>query len=66
MRVGQGSALLSVLSALYLSPLLYIFEKQLEFLKIPISILSFIDNGLFITLYCLKQILSSFQFEPLL
>jgi len=26
-RVGQGSVLLSILSALYLSPILYIFEK---------------------------------------
>ena len=29
--VGQGSALSPILSALYLSPLLYIFEKQLKF-----------------------------------
>jgi len=46
--VGQGSALPPILSALYLSLLLYIFEKQLKNLKIPVSILSFIDNRLFI------------------
>jgi len=47
--VGQGSVLFSVLSALYLSPLLYILEKCLKNLKIPISIILFIDDGLFIS-----------------
>ena len=47
-RVGQGSALSPILSTLDLSPLLYILENQLKNLKIPISILSFVDNGLFI------------------
>ena len=47
--VGQGSALSSILSSLYLSPLLYILEKRFKNLKIPISILSFVDDGLFIT-----------------
>ena len=47
-EVGQGSALPPILSALYLSPLLYIFEKQLKNLKIPVSILSFINDRLFI------------------
>jgi len=47
-RVGQGSALSLVLSALYLSPLFYIFEKRLKNLKILISVISFIDNSLFI------------------
>jgi len=46
--VGQGSALSSILSALYLTPFLYILEKRLKFLKIPISILSFVDDGLII------------------
>ena len=46
--VGQGSALSPILSALYLSSLLYIFEKQLKNLKIPVSILSFINDRLFI------------------
>jgi len=46
--VGQGSALSPILSTLYLSPLLYILENQLKNLKIPISILSFVDDGLII------------------
>ena len=46
--IGQGSALSSILSALYLSLFLYILEKHLKNLQIPISIISFIDNGLFI------------------
>ena len=48
-RVGQGSALSSILSALYLSLFLYILEKRLKNLKIPISTLLFVDNGLIIT-----------------
>ena len=47
-RVGQGSALSPILSSLYLSPFLYILENRLKNLKIPISILSFVDNGLII------------------
>ena len=47
--VGQVSALSSISSALYLSPFLYILEKRLKNLKIPISIISFVDNGLFIS-----------------
>ena len=46
--VGQGSALSPILSALYLSSLIYILEKRLKNLKLPISILSFVDDGLFI------------------
>jgi len=46
--VGQGSALSPILSALYLTPFLYILEKHLKNLKIPISILSFMDDGLII------------------
>ena len=46
--VGQGSALSPTLSALYLSPLLYILENHLKILNIPISLISFIDNGLII------------------
>ena len=37
-----------ILSTLYLSPLLYILENRFKNLNIPISILSFVDNGLFI------------------
>ena len=47
--VGQGSALSPILSAFYLSPLLYILEKQLKTLNIPVSLLSFVDDGLFIS-----------------
>ena len=47
--VGQGSALFPILSSLYLFPLLYILENRFKNLRIPISILSFVDNGLFIT-----------------
>ena len=47
--VGQGSALSPILSALYLSPFLYILEKRLKNLNIPISIISFIDDSLFIS-----------------
>ena len=47
--VGQGLALSPILSVLYLSPILHIFENQLKNLKISISILSFIDNGLLIS-----------------
>ena len=49
MGVGQGSALSPILSALYLSSLLYILEKQLKTLNIPISLLYFVDDGLFIS-----------------
>jgi len=45
----QGSVFSPILSVLYLSPLFYILEKQLKNLKIPISILSFVDNSLFIS-----------------
>jgi len=48
-RVGQGSALSPILSSLYLSPFLYILENRLKNLNIPVSFLSFIDNGLIIT-----------------
>ena len=47
--VGQGSALSPILSALYLSPFLYILEKCLKNIKILVSIISFIDDGLFIS-----------------
>ena len=46
--VGQGSALSPILSTLYISPLLYILENWFKNLNIPISILSFVDDGLFI------------------
>ena len=68
--VGQGSALSPILSALYLSPLIHILEKRFKNLNLPISILSFVDNGLFIVqnssfstsnaqLFCSYNILSN-------
>jgi len=47
-RVGQGSALSPILLALSLSLFLHIIENCLKNLKILISILSFVDNSLFI------------------
>jgi len=47
--VGQSSVLSPILSTLYLSPIFYILEKHLLNLKIPISILLFVDNGLLIS-----------------
>jgi len=37
-----------IMSTLYLASILYILENCLKFLKIPVSILSFIDDRLFI------------------
>ena len=47
--VGQGSVLSPILSALYLSLFLYILEKRLKHLKIPVFFISLIDDGLFIS-----------------
>ena len=47
--VGQESALSPILLALYLSPFLYILEKRLKNLKIPVSFISFVDDGLIIS-----------------
>ena len=47
--VSQGLVLSPILSALYLSLISHIFEKYLKNLNIPISVLSFVDNGLFIS-----------------
>ena len=48
-EVGQSSMLSSILSALYLSPFIYILENHLKILKILISIISFVNDGLFIS-----------------
>jgi len=69
-RVGQGSALFPILSSLYLSPFIYILEKHFENLKIPVLILSLVDDGLIIAqnksfdisnsqLFCSYNILSN-------
>ena len=47
--VGQGSALSPILLALYLSPFLYILEKCQKILNIPVSLISFMDDGLIIS-----------------
>ena len=68
--VEQGSAFSSILSTLYLLLIFHILEKYLKNLKIPISILLFIDDGLLsaqnksirilnTNLYCSYNIISS-------
>ena len=49
--VWNISALFPVLSTLYISPIFYIFEKIINnlYIPIPISFLSFVDDGLFIS-----------------
>ena len=47
-RISQELALSPILSALYLSPIFHSFENCLKILKIPISIISFVDNSIFI------------------
>ena len=46
--VDQGLALSLIPSALYLVPFLHILENSLKNLKILVSILSFVDSGLFV------------------
>jgi len=60
--VEQGSTLSFILFALYLAPVLYILEKCLKTLKIPIFILSFVDDGLLIAQSKLLAILNDFLF----
>ena len=47
--VRQASTLSPILSAFYLSPIFLSLENCLKILKIPIFIISFVDNGLFIS-----------------
>jgi len=47
--VGQDSVLSPILLALYLSSFLYILENYLKNLKILVSIMSFVDDGFFIS-----------------
>jgi len=51
MGVGQGSVLSSILSAIYLTPIIKMFKNRIKNLKekIPTDILSFVDNGLLIS-----------------
>ena len=46
--MGQGSALSPILSALYIVPLIRIFELRAQSLNLSTSILSFVDDGLLI------------------
>ena len=68
--IHQGLALSPILSTLYLSSIFHILEKHLKILKIPISIISFVNDGLFISqnksishsntnLFCSCNIISS-------
>jgi len=68
--VGQDSALLPILSTLYLLLIFHIFEKKAKNLKIPVSFLSFVDNGIFLSqdksfkktnsyLFCSYNVISS-------
>jgi len=47
--VRQGSALSPILSTLYLSPVFLSLENHLKILKIPIFIIFFVDNSIFIS-----------------
>ena len=47
--IGQEPVLSPILLAFYFSPFLYILEKCLKNLNIPMSIISFVDVGLFIS-----------------
>jgi len=47
--VSQELALSPILSALYLLSVFHLFENCLKILKIPISIISFVDDGLFVS-----------------
>jgi len=47
--VDQRLVLSPILSALFIAPVLYIFEKRIKNLKIPVFLLLFVDDGLFIS-----------------
>ena len=47
--MGQGSALSPILSALYIAPLIRIFEYRAQVLNLDTCILSFVDDGLLIS-----------------
>jgi len=60
--VEQGLALSPILSVLYLAPILHILEKHLKILKILVSILSFVNDGLLVAQSKSLTILNSFLF----
>ena len=60
--VEQSSTLSPILSALYLAPILYILEKYLKILKIPVFILSFVDDRLLIAQSKSLTVLNDFLF----
>ena len=47
--VGQGSALSLILSVLYITPFIHIFELRAQSLNLSTSILLFVDDGLLIS-----------------
>jgi len=46
--IRQGLVLLPILPALYFFPIFHIFEKRIKNLKIPITLISFVDDGIFV------------------
>jgi len=47
--IGQGSALSPIFLALYIAPLLYLFEHRAQALNLDTSTLSYVDNGLLVS-----------------
>ena len=47
--IEQDSVLSHVLLALYIFPIFYIFEKRARNIKIPVLLISSINNGLFVS-----------------
>ena len=45
---SESLVLLSILPAFYLFPIFHVFEKRIKSLKIPIILISFIANGIFV------------------
>ena len=49
MDIGQGSALLPILLAIFIILIFHIFEKRIKNINIPIFFLLFVDDSLFIS-----------------
>jgi len=47
--IDQESTLSPILFALFIAPVFHIFEKRINNLKISVSFLLFVDDGLFIS-----------------